>query len=758
MVKPCLLLLAGGLAAQHTTLPVNSDQCSLLLVASFCMLRWRRTRSAALFLFAFALFMLAGLDVIDKRLDPAYTGDSMLARVRIVDYPKVSGDSLVMTVKPVADHRLPPRSRVSWFEPEVVPAIGEVWELELRLRRPRGSFNPGVFDYESWLFREQIHATGYVVGGDRNRLLQSGTASHLDAWRGRFVVRAGAASESGNAAAVLAAIGVGVRHLVSREQWDRFAVSGTSHLMAISGLHVGLAALAAFLVAFAALGLWPRGSNTYVAAVAVGMACAAWYALVSGFGVPARRAVVMLLVAALAVARRRQVDGSAAVSLAAIVVFVTDPISTLTPGFHLSFAAVVLLLWLARRKEIPANTWRVLSAPRQLVVMQVFLAFGLAPLTAIIFQRFAVIATPVNLVAVPLFSFVTVPLVLAGLVIGDVFESAAINLLRISAHSIDLLEAYIARMVELPFADAALAQARGYAMLLVVVPLFWVLLPSGWPGRRLAILGVVALLMWKPAATPAGCFDAWVLDVGQGLAVAVQTREDVLLYDTGMAWRGGGTAAEHVILPFLRSRGIEHIEWLVVSHADLDHSGGVSVIPESLSVGTVLVGEPLEGVAGQRCLAGQAWRSGEVDVEFLHPAGNSDLEGNESSCVLRITAGPYGLLLTGDIEAASERELIQRLAPLAADIIVVPHHGSTTSSTAPFVDSVHADYAVVSAGYANRWGFPKAGVVERWAARGAAVVNTAASGAVQFRVCAAGGVVEMHEDRARRHRFWHAET
>lgn len=466
----------------------------------------------------------------------------------------------------------------------------------------------------------------------------------------------------------------------------------------------------------------------------------------------------MLLVAALAVVRRRQVDGSAAVSLAAIVVFVTDPISTLTPGFHLSFAAVVLLLWLARRKEIPANTWRVLSAPRQLVVMQVFLAFGLAPLTAIIFQRFAVIATPVNLVAVPLFSFVTVPLVLAGLVIGDVFESAAINLLRISAHSIDLLEAYIARMVELPFADAALAQARGYAMLLVVVPLFWVLLPSGWPGRRLAILGVVALLMWKPAATPAGCFDAWVLDVGQGLAVAVQTREDVLLYDTGMAWRGGGTAAEHVILPFLRSRGIEHIEWLVVSHADLDHSGGVSVIPESLSVGTVLVGEPLEGVAGQRCLEGQAWRSGEVDVEFLHPAGNSDLEGNESSCVLRITAGPYGLLLTGDIEAASERELIQRLAPLAADIIVVPHHGSTTSSTAPFVDSVHADYAVVSAGYANRWGFPKARVVERWTARGAAVVNTAASGAVQFRVCAAGGVVEMHEERRRRHRFWHAET
>lgn len=758
MVKPCLLLLAGGLAAQHTTLPASSDQCSLLLVASIFMLGWKGLRLAGLFIFGFALFMLAGQDVIAKRLHSAYEGDSMLARVRIVDFPRKTGDSIVMSVEPVGDPRLPPRSRVSWFEPALMPAIGEVWELELRLRRPRGNFNPGVFDYESWLFRERNHATGYVVGGKRNRLLWGGTASGFDQWRAAFVVRAKAASESANAAAVLTAIGVGARHLISREQWERFAVSGTSHLMAISGLHVGLAALTAFLTAFAILGVWPRATNTYVLAMIAGVVCAASYALISGFGVPARRAVVMLLVAALAIVRRRQVDASAAVAVAATLVFVTDPITTLTPGFHLSFAAVVLLLWLARHKLVFKGRWQVASTPSRLFVMQVFLLFGLAPLTAIIFQRLSVVATPVNLVAVPVFSFVTVPLTLGGLVIGNVSEPAALYPLRLAAHSIDLLEAYIARMAEMPFADATLAQIDGYALLIVFVPLAWVLLPRGWPGRRIAILGIVAVMLWKPTAPPPGCFDAWTLDVGQGLSVAVQTREETLLYDTGMAWRGGGSVAAQVILPFLRSRSIRKVDKLVVSHADIDHSGGAAAIWGGVEVGSVLLGEPLPGIAGQRCRAGQGWHSGGVGFEFLHPSPDSSVEGNESSCVLRVTAGPHALLLTGDIEAASERALIQRQAPLGANIVIVPHHGSATSSTAPFVDSVQPDYAVISAGHANRWDLPKAVVVDRWAGAGAAVLNTASSGAVRFRVCASGGVVEMDENRAGRRRFWHAET
>jgi competence protein ComEC len=710
----------------------------------------------ALFLGAYALFMLASADTIGKRLPADYAGDSMLARVRVADFPKATGDSIVMLIEPAGDSRIPARVRVSWFDPPHVPAIGEIWELELRLRRPRGTSNPGVFDYESWLFREKIHATGYVVGGKRNRLLWSGTSSALDRFRQRFAARALAAAESTETAGVLAAVGVGLRHQISRDQWDRFAVSGTSHLMAISGLHVGLAALASSLLVFVLLGVLPGRRNACVAAIIAGLVFAMTYAAISGFGVPARRATIMLAVAALAVSRRRQVDPVAAVALAAVLVYIFDPVATMRPGFDLSFAAVVLLLWLAKRRRGTSLIPRWLDTPRQLLTMQVFLLFGLVPLTALLFQRFAVVATPVNLVAVPLFSVVTVPLTLAALAVGDLSEGLASHLLVIAAHSIDALDRFIEFMVNLPMADTRLAAFGGAGVLLLCLPLAWVALPPGWPGRHLAILGIVAIVTWRPAAPPAGCFDAWILDVGQGLAVAVQTHEGVMVFDTGMAWRGGGSVAEQSIVPFLRSRGIRHVNQLVISHADLDHSGGVAVIRREIGVGNVLAGEHSDLIASSRCLAGQHWVSAGVRFEVLHPARLSLAEGNAASCVVRVSVGSYGMLLTGDIEARSESLLIRNGAPLASDIVVVPHHGSLTSSTVPFTDSVRPAYAVISAGFGNRWGFPKPRVVERWRAVGATVLNTAASGAIHFRVCSQRGVVAVSQERQLRHRFWHA--
>jgi ComEC/Rec2-related protein len=296
------------MAAQHSTLLVPSDHSRLLLVASLCLLLFRRWRVVALFLGAYALFMLEAGDIIGNRLQATYAGDSMLTSVRIAEPPRISGDSITMRVEPLDDQRIPPRVRVSWFDPPHVPVIGEIWELELRLQRPRGTSNPGVFDYESWLFREKFHATGYVVSGQRNRLLWSGTMTGLERFRQSFTKRALAAAGSRETAGVLAAVGVGERHLISREQWDGFAISGTSHLMAISGLHVGLAALTAFLLSYLFLAALPGRHNAYIAALVAGLGFALAYALVSGFGVPARRAVIMLSVAAVTLLRRRQVD------------------------------------------------------------------------------------------------------------------------------------------------------------------------------------------------------------------------------------------------------------------------------------------------------------------------------------------------------------------------------------------------------------------------------------------------------------------
>ena len=660
MIKVCVLLLAGGMAAQHTTLLVRSDSTSLMLFASIAALFLRRARAMALLLAGFAVFQLAGERIIEQRIDERFAGDSMLTVVRVAEFPAVNGESVTMIVEPLSDHRLPPRSRVSWFEPPLVPRLGEVWELELRLRPPRGSANPGVFDYETWFFREGLHATGYVVGGKRNHRLHEGAMTSTQAFRKRFIARAHAATDSDSAAAVLVAIATGARHLISREQWERFAVSGTSHLVAISGLHVGLAAMVALGIAWVPGGLVLRRYGHFVPALFAGSVAAAAYAGVAGFGVPAQRAALMLAVAGIAVMRRRPPDPGAAVALAGVVVFVSNPVASLAPGFHLSFGAVVLLLWLARRKS--CRTSRYLEVPRQLLVMQVFLMFGLLPVTAVIFNRFALVATPVNIVGVPLFSLVVVPFTLTGMVLGELREAYAAPFLAVAALGVGVLDAVVAFFADLPFAGDTLADIEGKAICLLLLPLVWVALPRGWPGRALAVLAALAIVLWRPPSPPADCFDAWVLDVGQGLAVVVQTRDGALLYDTGMAWRGGGSVAQYVIKPFLAARGIEAIDRLVVSHGDLDHSGGVAEVVSEFQPRFVISGEPLPATSTWRCAAGKSWWSGVVHFEFLHPPSGHREEGNEASCVLRVSVGRHRLLLTGDIEARGERLMLQSVA------------------------------------------------------------------------------------------------
>ncbi|MDH3305038.1 MAG: ComEC/Rec2 family competence protein, partial [Gammaproteobacteria bacterium] len=416
MIRACLLMIAGGYAAQLSRLPISSDLCKLLLVASIAAIAGRRIRYAGYACLGFTLFMLAGQEIVDGRLEARFANDSLLTRVRIVDFPKVTGSAVVLLIEPLGDQRLPARSKVSWFEPPLVPGIGEVWEFELRLRPPRGFSNPGGFDAEAWLFRQKIQATGYVVNGKRNRRLETGRESAVDSYRREFLARADGAAGSPEAAAVLAAVGVGARHRISRVQWDNYAATGTSHLMAISGLHIGLAATVAFLFLRILLGVLRMTRNAHVAAIAFAVLAAAAYAVVSGLAVPAERASLMLLVAALAFVRRRQIDPFATIATAALGIFILDPVATMTPGFNLSFSAVVVLLWLARSRRSISTTRsvvrRIANAIRQLFTMQLFLLFGLMPLTVMLFDRIAFLAVPVNLVAVPIFSFVTVPLTL----------------------------------------------------------------------------------------------------------------------------------------------------------------------------------------------------------------------------------------------------------------------------------------------------------------------------------------------------------
>ncbi len=748
-------MLAGGFAAQHNRLLLQWDPVPLLIVASICLFAVPRTRALAVFGTGALLFILAAQSYANARLAPQFEGDSMRVVVRVIDFPKRDGDTVTMLVTPVSDARLPQRSRISWFQPPLDPALGDVWQFELRLRRPRGASNPGGFNTEAWMLREDLHAAGYVVGGQRNRLLSAGRPAGIDGIR-YDIVRA---SRRTAAAGVLGAITTGSRHGLTRRQWDAFAATGTSHLMAISGLHVGLAAGVAFMSVWVLSVLLRLPGNALIHAAVGGAAVAGFYALVAGFGVPAQRATAMLALAAAAVVGRRQVPPLRILGAAALVVFLLDPVSSMSPGFHLSFAAVLALLWFSCRYWRTDNVGgRKALALRQLATMQVILLFGLMPLTILIFQRVSFAAPVVNLIAVPLFSTVTVPAALAGSVALAGVPGLSRIAFDVAAASIGWIEALIAAFADLGFSASIVAQPVGVVAAAAFLPLVWVVLPQGWPGRGVAVLAAALLVTNKPPAPPAGCLDAWVLDVGQGLSVFVQTHRHATLYDTGASYRSGGSAAQQTVIPFLRSRGIVQLDWLVVSHGDLDHAGGVADILGTMRVAKVLWNVPLNGAGTFRCRAGQSWQMDGVVFRVLHPDAGFVDSRNDGSCVIEVAVGTRRLLLTGDIEATAEQYLVDTKRLRSVDILTVPHHGSLTSSSPAFVNATDADVAIASAGYANRWGFPRSRVVMRWEGAGTRFLDTATSGAIRVRLCSWRRRSVVTEERQRRRRHWRGDT
>jgi competence protein ComEC len=758
MTRACLNLLAGIYALQLISFAQDSDLIELIFAVFLVATLVGRTGDFLWFLAGVLLFGLAANGIVNSRLQPQYAGDSIVTAVRIADFPATTGPGVSFVAVPLDAARVPPRIRLSWFQPPVELRLGDVWQMELRLRRPRGSSNPGAFDFEAWLFRERVGATGYVVGSHRNHLIRSGDLDVIDRVRQRFVDRVSLLSPE--SAGVLAAISVGARHLITAQQWDRYARTGTSHLMAISGLHIGLAAGGAYVLASLLGGLLIRGGSHHNRATVFALLIAMSYAFVSGLAIPSRRASLMIAFVAIVVLRRRQVRPLTVVATACIVVAVSSPIASMAPGFMLSFAAVLILIWLAQRlgngseKTLAA---RLVSGVRQLSIVQGVLLLGLLPLTVLIFDRVAFVAPVVNLIAVPVFSLVTVPFTLAGLLLDGRFQVFGDPALHVAAISQDLLEHLIVMAAEFPGAGHTMSAVTGSAWLLLFLPVLWVILPPGWPGRRLALIAVIALVLHRPAPPDYGCVAVDVLDIGQGLAVVLQTHAHTVVFDTGPAFRGGGNAAEAVILPYLASKGISHVDKLIISHSDLDHAGGVEAMLNRVNVAQLMVGEPLRGQerAQAFCNAGDEWEYDGVGFSFIYPPKEGLRDGNDASCVLRVAAGDHQLLITGDIERPAEQQLVRDGLLGGVDAVVIPHHGSRTSSTAPFVSALVPDLAIVSAGFGNRWGFPKDDVVARWAGVGARVLETSSSGAIGIRLCERSGVEEVTEYRHGRRRIWH---
>ena len=716
------------------------------------------TRVLALVIGAVAFVWWAAHLGVQQKLASEFSGGDQTAVFRVVSVPERGGAQVRFIAEPLDAESLPRRVRLSWYETETVLALGQCWELGVRLRRSRGFLNPGGFDYEAWLFGQGIGATGYV------RTLVAPVACPVSvpvALRRNALARLRALLPDDQAAAVLQAITVGARDRITDDQWQRFAMTGTSHLMAISGMHVGLAAGAAFVAFWGASAAVRSIGNHRIAGAAGAAMVAAAYVLLSGVGIPARRALTMLLLVAAALTLRRTVAPLQIFGLTVLIAVLSAPLDLLSPGFKLSFAAVLLLIWQARKQPqrfALAHSFALYRSLCVLLRLQFALLLGLLPLTAGVFGRLAWTAPLMNLLVVPVFNTITVPTALLGLSLGGPASAVGDVLLKASWQSVRLILWLVDAVSSVPHVERWVPLAPPAAVLGLVLSLAWVVLPAGWPGRRVAWLALMALVVGIPHRAPPGCVDAHILDVGQGLAVVLATPTRTLVFDTGPAFRSGSDTGRLVVVPFLRWLGRQQIDALVLSHGDLDHVGGVDSLIDAVPVNVVIAGENDPTlVPSIPCKAGQLWYWDEIEFRVLHPGPLTRRRGNSASCVLSVRAGQFRLLLTGDIEKRGEAMLLRTnmLEPVAAALI--PHHGSLTSSQQRFVSELSPRYAIVSAGYANRWQLPRQEVVARWQQQGAMVINTALSGAVTLRLCAHTGVRPVRRERRSARRLWHDE-
>jgi len=740
--------------------------------------RWRRRRSghwllcAALAGAAFAFTAWRAESRLSERLAPDLEGRDLVVVGVVEQLPQIAPDGVrfVLAVQGAwADGRavvLPPLLSLSWSRggddgalaaPQVNLRAAQRWQLPVRLRRPHAAMNPHGFDGELWLFEQRLGATGSVrnaVHGPQPLLLDDTGSRPIE--RARQSVRDAVLLriDDVRVAGVLAALTVGDQAAIARNDWDLFRDAGVAHLMSISGLHV---TMFAWLAGAGVAWLWRRSARACLwlpspqAGRLGGLLIAALYALIAGFGVPSQRTLLMLAAAVALRGTGMNWPWPLVLIAAAAVVTLFDPWALLQAGFWLSFAAVGLLMasdplqQQVAARGAAARLWAMLRA-------QAIATLGLAPLSLAFFQQVSLVGFIANLVAIPWVTLVVTPLALAGVALPWLWHAAAAAMAALVV-LLQWLTSWPAAVWSVPAAPAW-AVAAGLAAALIG------LLPLPWRLRALAVPLALPML-WPAVAHPlAGRFELVVLDIGQGTAVLVRTKSKLLVYDTGPSLARDADAGQRIIVPLLRARGERQVDLLILSHRDSDHVGGAASLHAALPIerwsSSLAADHPLLALAREhrRCEAGQQWLWDGVAFEVLHPAAadhGRETRPNAVSCVLRVRdAAGRSVLLTGDIEAPQEAALAARLGPeLRSTLLLVPHHGSRTSSSERFLDAVQPQIALVQAGYRSRFGHPAPEVLARYRARGIMLVRSDRCGAWSWN----DGAFQCA--RETRRRYWH---
>lgn len=759
--------------AELPTLPAYWPGLALvLLLPEVDRLAFRRLRSvlvlscAALLGFSYAAWM-AQTRLAD-RLPDTWQGQNITLTGNVAEMPRVHERGLrfafdVARVETENSH-VPRRIQLATYDADGAAALdihaGEQWRFTVRLKQPHGTSNPNGFDFEAWALERNLRATGYVYAkGDNRKLSETSDSPAYFIERLRESVRDHFQTTLGNApyTGILVALAIGDQASIQQAEWQLFTRTGVNHLMSISGLHITMLASLFFALTY---WLWRRSVKLMLyfparkAAAIVGLLAALGYTLISGFEIPAQRTLYMLATFAVMLLLSRNVAPSQMLAAALLVVLLADPWAVISPGFWLSFGAVALIFY------VTANRYGRSHWLMEYGKVQWAMTIGLIPPLLALFQQLSLVSPIANAFAIPLISFVVVPLTLLGTL--PPFEW----MLYLAHQALALCMGLLGLLDNLPLAVWTQHAPPAWSIACGVAGALWLLAPRGFPLRLFGILLLLPMFLVRPAAPAEHSARIIVFDVGQGLSVAVQTRSHALLYDTGPDFSGEADSGNRILVPALRALGIDKLDMLILSHDDMDHVGGTRSVMQALPVASVLTSlegtHPLLSTAErfEPCSDGQSWEWDGIQFEVLHPADaaqSSKQHDNDKSCVLRIGTGTQSILLTGDIEGAAEaRVLDQHAAGFPVSLLVAPHHGSKSSSSELFVGTAAPRHVIFTAGYRNRFRHPHPDVWQRYGDVGAERLRSDVDGAILIEMDAKETSLERYRQTHRR--YWTHDT
>lgn len=743
---------------------------------------------------------------LSYQLDELYAGQNIVITGRVSSLPVISEKAQRFEFDVASHHLLqkkgaisqtlenfPKKLRLSWYYGAI--NADEEWQLEVRLKPPHGFMNPGGFDYEGWLFQHGIQATGYVRKSELNKRNKAAAWWSINKMRQSLSQQidrlADIQTDAVTSISLVKALAIGDKSSISPYQWRVLTNTGTSHLMAISGLHIGLAALFSYLLIrrITPVFLMKRIPAQHVALLG-SMVVALLYAMTAGLSIPTQRAIIMLFILSLMMLLRRNHRPVDSLGFALLVVLMVDPLAVLSAGFWFSFSAVAVI-FISISDDKSGNTENVTVLSRLgfvikgWVKLQLLISVFLLPLTLFMFQQASLVSPLANLLLIPYVSFLVVPVVLLAIVSSFVFQGISEQLFNLSVILLDFIWPALSFLSVQPYAHWAQGDVKIVELLLATVAMLLILFSRPflrfllsqifnhphkksnhsallWIFRSAACLFIIPLFVSDKQALDTGEYQLTILDVGQGSAAVIQTKNHVAVFDSGAKFSDKFDAGSGVVIPYLRSQGIRHLDRLIVSHGDADHIGGAPAIL-AFYPAVEVIGQDIEGLNTTNksdCQEGQIWQWDGVDFAFLSPsitdvALSSSKKRNNRSCVLRISSKSGSVLFTGDIEKMTESELIEKYRDkLSSDVLIVPHHGSNTSSTQDFIQSVSPKVSVISAGYRNRYKLPSNAVLSRYEQANRSFMRTDKSGAITIKMDATDELfIESYRQLATK--YWH---